>query len=76
MERGAGVLRLGVQPLEDDEDPVQILGLNADAIVAHREHPLLLGGVDRDVDRSATTLSKRQLVSVGSVGLPRAPTRE
>jgi hypothetical protein len=49
-DASAGVLRLGVQPLEDDEDAVQVLGLDANAIVAHREHPLVLCGVGGDVD--------------------------
>ena len=37
----AGVFGRGMQALEDDEEPVEILGVNADAVVAHPEHPLL-----------------------------------
>ncbi len=46
----AGVLVPPVQPLEDLEDPLPVLGRDADAIVAHREDPLLTGPLGRDVD--------------------------
>src|SRR6266511_1196581 len=48
---GARVLGAGVQPLEDDEDPVQELRIDADPVVLHREQPLVAprnrGHVDR-----------------------------
>jgi hypothetical protein len=39
-----------VQPLEDLEDPLPVLRRDADAVVAHREDPLLTGALGRDVD--------------------------
>src|SRR6266496_415664 len=50
-DAGAGVLGASVQPLEDDEDPVQILRVDADPVVAHLEAPLLAMGDGGDVDR-------------------------
>ena len=38
-DAGARVLVAAVQPLEDDEDPLDVLRLDADAVVAHREEP-------------------------------------
>ena len=35
-----GYSRAAVQALEDDEDAVGVLGLDADAVVAHREQPV------------------------------------
>ena len=46
----AGVLVPPVQPLEDLEDPLPVLRRDADAVVAHREDPLLTGPLGSDVD--------------------------
>src|SRR6266568_2722364 len=50
-DAGAGVLGAGVQPLEDDEDPVHVLRIDADPIVPDGEQPFLAVGSGRDVDR-------------------------
>src|SRR5579884_527116 len=39
-DAGAGVLLLRVQPLEDDEDALQVLRVDADAVVTNPEQPL------------------------------------
>src|ERR1700741_4364421 len=46
----AGVGRLIVQPLTDHEDPVGVLGLDPDAVVAEREQPVLAVPLSRNRD--------------------------
>ena len=46
----AGILGPGVQPLEDDEDALEVFGLHADAVVLHREYPMALVTAHADVD--------------------------
>jgi len=47
---GARVFGMGVQSLEDLEDPQVLFGINADAVVGHREMPVLALPHRRDVD--------------------------
>src|SRR5262249_22521535 len=46
----ARILALVVQPLEHHEDPLEVLRLDADAVVANRDLAGLAAVVDRDVD--------------------------
>ena len=39
-----------MQPLENDEDAVEVLRVDADAVVAHAEQPLPVASHDRDPD--------------------------
>src|SRR4030042_3793354 len=45
----AGIL-FAVQPLKDEEDAVEILRLNAYAVVLDREHPFAVHSLCRDMD--------------------------
>src|ERR1700722_1365629 len=47
---GAGVFVPGVQPLEDDENPLEVLRPYADAVVLHRELPMDNVSVHGNVD--------------------------
>ena len=49
-DAGAGILLSGVQPLEDGEDLLVELRVNADAIVRYRELPLVSRTAGCDVD--------------------------
>src|SRR5439155_15529307 len=49
-DAGAGVLIARVQALEDDEDALEVPGLDADAVVPDHEQPLRVLGLDADVD--------------------------
>ena len=46
----AGIFLAVVQALEDDEDALEILGLDADAVVADRENPVLFIFFDTHMD--------------------------
>src|SRR3954453_13534431 len=50
----ARVLLLGVQPLEDHEDPPRVARVEPDPVIADREHPLLAlaSGGEVDVGRA------------------------
>ena len=42
-QAGAGILGLGMQALKVHEDAFRVLWLDADAVIAHGEHPLIHG---------------------------------
>src|SRR4030095_1203504 len=50
-DAGSWVRTAVVQALEDDEDPLKILRLDADAVVAHAEDPVPIAGARRDVQQ-------------------------
>src|SRR5205085_4707836 len=52
-DSAAGIFSPGMQALEDRKDHVRMLGINADAVVGHREHPFLacLAGTDMNLRR-------------------------
>src|SRR5437660_11390764 len=47
---GPGIIVLAVQPLEDDEDAVEVLRIDADAVVAHAEQPLAVAALGANLD--------------------------
>src|SRR5206468_7185881 len=49
-DAGSRVFLLDVQALEDDEDPRGVLGIEADAVVADGEDPLVAFAPGRDMD--------------------------
>src|ERR1043165_9905826 len=49
-DAGARILAHGVQPLEEHEDALEVLRLDADAVVGHRDAPLARLLRRRDVD--------------------------
>ena len=49
-DAGSRIVLAGVQPLEDLEDPLIILRVNANAVVAHREDPAPLRSLGADMN--------------------------
>jgi hypothetical protein len=46
----SGIIFAVVQALEDDENALEILGVNADSVVGYREDPVLLIFLDTHMD--------------------------
>src|SRR5262245_50265541 len=55
-DAGAGVILAVLQALKDEEDSVGVFSINANAVVLHREQPLVSLGLAADVNlrRSGT----------------------
>jgi hypothetical protein len=50
-DAGTRIFLLAVQALEDDEDALEKLWRDANAVVAYRKHPIVLLALDPNMDR-------------------------
>src|SRR5881409_899420 len=62
-DTSAGIILLGVQALKNHEDTTEILRVDANAVVAHAEHPVSLSRFDANMDTRSCWSAKLDRVA-------------